>query len=402
MSSTQVGVWSDVRGSTVRVGTAWIEQRGQTISTTFTYADSWLSEPGAYAIDPHLDLSTTRHHLTSLPGALADSAPDRWGRNLIRTMLGPTAPGGLLEVDFLLGVSDLTRQGALRFTTDDAGTYLAPGREVPRLLELPRLLRASERVVHGEDSFDAVKMLLDAGSGSLGGARPKASVRDGDTLAIAKFPDASDAWDVMAWEATALGLAERAGIRVPRRRLLQVEGRHVLVLERFDRDATRRVPYLSALTLVNGTDRQVYDYLEVAEALAAHGGRVADDLTELWRRIAFSILVNNTDDHLRNHGFLRGRHGWRLAPVFDVNPNPTLGVTSQTTIGFTGESGQGKLEALRLSAPDFGLSASRANGILREMADAVSSWRTVATTNGVARSELDLFSGALDSLSEPR
>ena len=398
MSTTQIVVWSDLHGVTTKVGRAWIDQRGQSISTTFSYDASWVAAPDAYAIDPQLGLAAARHHLTSLPGALADSAPDRWGRNLIRKQRRSAGPGSLLDVDFLLGVSDLTRQGALRFSTSDDGTFLAPGSEVPRLIELPRLLRAAEAVVRDEDTYTAVKTLLDAGSGSLGGARPKASVRDGDRLAIAKFPHASDEWDVMAWEATALDLAERAGIRVPTRRLVPVEGRHVLILERFDRHLGSRVPYISALTLVNGEDGRTYDYLEVAESLAAHGENVADDLGQLWRRVAFSTLVNNTDDHLRNYGFLRGRSGWRLAPAFDINPNPDLGLTSQTTMNFVGTNGVAKLEALRVTAPDFGLSAQRADTILREVARAVGEWRGVAAANGVTRPGVDRFANALDSL----
>lgn len=169
----------------------------------------------------------------------------------------------------------------------------------------------------------AIKDLLDAGSGSLGGTRPKASVRNGDCLLIAKFPCHHDDWDVMAWEKTALDLAERAGIGTPPREITLVGGKAVLILERFDRDRDRRLGDMSAMTMVERHDGIPGDYLEVAETLTEFGSRTGEDhLRQLWRRIAFWTAIHNTDDHLRNHGFLRdGSSGWRLSPVCDVNPN---------------------------------------------------------------------------------
>lgn len=402
--TTEITVWCATHGQSVPVGTAWVSQRRGTVSTTFTYDPGWQADRSAHAFSPELNVTTARHHLARLPGALADCSPDRWGRTLIdkrlrgQARLAGGVPAQLTEVDYLLGVSDLTRQGALRLTTEVDGPFLAEHAEVPQLVELPRLLRAADAVGVDDDAMAAVKALLDAGSGSLGGARPKASVRDGDHLAIAKFPHRSDDWDVMAWEKTALDLAERAGIRVPVRRLVDIDARHALVLDRFDRTSTGRVEYISAMTLVGGHDGGTYDYLEVAEALAERGVSVAADLAELWRRIAFSLLVNNTDDHLRNHGMLHHINGWRLSPAFDVNPNPDTHAQRATTVCFAAGDRSQSLSALIDGCDEFGLTPAAAAASLREVAAALVGWRDVAADNGVTKPEVDLFADCFDGL----
>ncbi len=231
------------------------------------------------------------------------------------------------DLDYLLGVSDLTRQGNLRFAQDE-GPFLAPGTDVPKLVSLPRLLGAADAVGdrNAGDDLAAVKALLDAGSGSLGGARPKASVRgDNGQLLIAKFPHAADDWDVMAWEQTMLDLAGAAGLRVPTSRLTVVGSRTVLLVERFDRDAgDRRRGYISAMTLLGARDGDDRDYDDIAQHLIESGSAVNRDLAELFARVVFSVAVHNTDDHLRNHGLLRAPGGWTLSPVFDINPHPDL------------------------------------------------------------------------------
>jgi serine/threonine-protein kinase HipA len=302
----------------------------------------------------------------------------------------------MTDVDYLLAVSDTTRQGALRYTVGDDPTFLAEGVTVPKLLALPELLHAAGQVERGADDTSAIKALLDAGSGSLGGARPKASVQDDGTLLIAKFPHANDGWSVMAWEKTALDLAERAQLRVPRRRLEWVGKDPVLIVERFDRDGDRRIPYISALSMLGSTDGVDHDYIEVAEALGDHGADVVADLAELWRRIAFSVAINNTDDHMRNHGFLRTGNGWKLAPVFDVNPNPDPGAERVTGIGGTTAPGDAH-DALMVAADTFRLSPSAANSAWNQIRDAVSDWSVVASANGVPDAELRLFRPALDA-----
>ncbi|MFV2143802.1 type II toxin-antitoxin system HipA family toxin [Isoptericola sp. G70] len=392
----QIDVHVQLSGDTVRAGTAYISERRGTTSTSFVYDPAFLGRRDAFSISPDLPVTVSRHQVAGLPGALADTAPDRWGRNLIDKRVryrarDDHAPATVREVDYLLGVADLTRQGALRYTAADDAVFLAPDPNVPRLIELPRLLRAAERVASDSDDLAEVKLLLDAGTGSLGGARPKASVRDGHQLQIAKFPHPGDRWDVMAWEMSMLDLAEQAGIRVPGRRLLTVDGRSVLVLDRFDRDEQgRRRAYASAMSLVGGVDGASFDYLEVAESLATHGSEVAVDLRELWLRALFFAVVNNTDDHLRNHGFLHARGGWRLAPAFDVNPDP-YDRAPATSIGFVSADRASRFDALIEVAPEFGVSATDAGDTMAAVASVVERWRDTAARNGLGEREQRRF-----------
>jgi len=286
----------------------------------------------------------------------------------------------------------VTRQGSLRFRAETDGEFLAEGGNVPKLIELPRLLRAAD-VVGRDDDLAAIKELLDAGTGSLGGARPKASVRDSDHLFIAKFPHGSDEWDVVAWEKTALDLAAKSGIRVPRCRLTKIQGRSVLLLERFDRRDGRRVAYISAMTLLEAQDGDAHDYAEIAETLSDVGAVTTEDLRELWRRIAFSVLINNTDDHLRNHGFLREPGGWRLSPAFDINPNPDPAVSRQTGIGGAYDWA-GALDALMTYAKEFRLTPKAAGETLDKVAAAVATWQESAALNGIRAGEVTRFADA--------
>lgn len=385
----------------IHVGEAHLSFRRGQVATTFAYVGDYLRHPGAYAIDPALPMHAGRSHVAGLPGAFADAAPDRWGRNLIvKKLQNLTARAGgagraLTDVDFLLEVSDVTRQGALRFRSETDGPYLAPHATVPALVSLPRLMRAAERVCAGSDEFGAVKELLEAGTGSLGGARPKASVRDGERLLIAKFPHPQDDWDVMRWEATTLALAAEAGLEVPAHRLVEVDGRGVLLLDRFDRSRSGRVGYLSAMSLVGASDGEARDYVEVADALTESGDDVGADLRRLWRRLVFSVAVRNTDDHLRNHGFLRIGRGWRLAPAFDMNPNPSPDAPRTTGIG--GAWGvDGEVGGLADLAPACGIAGPESKDIISEVLEAVESWRAVARRYKVTAAEIDRFAPSLD------
>ena len=374
-----------------------IVRRGR-VASTFSYEPEYLADPRAYALEPALTLlGGTQPTPGALPRCLQDAAPDRWGRNLIakRHRAEASADGRVAAAldgrDYLLGVSDETRQGALRVSASAGGPYLAAGTEVPKLVSLPRLLRAADAVAAGDDDLGAVKALLDAGTGSLGGARPKASVRDGDRLMIAKFPHPADEWDVMAWEKVALDLAESAGIAVPRSSLVDVGGRSVLLVERFDRAAGGRVGYISVMTLLESDDGDARDYLDIADELPVHSSRATADLRELFRRVAFNIAVHNTDDHLRNHGLLREGPGWRLSPAFDVNPNPEPAAIRVTMVG--GASGPAdEARALMRACEMFGLDRGGAAAIVREVVDAVRGWRSCAVSTGIRGAEVEQFS----------
>lgn len=404
--STRLDVHLERGGIVEFVGTAHITVRRQQTSTAFAYGDQYLRTRDAMSISPDLPLSSGSAITEGLPGAFSDSAPDRWGQNLIRKRIrAATSDAGgattfVSDVDFLLGVSDTTRQGSLRFALAGQTEFLDASLEVPKLIQLPTLLNAADLVARGAslDDMAAVKALLDAGSGSLGGARPKASVVDDGQLLIAKFPHHHDEWDVMAWEKTALDLAEMCGFPTPSRRLVDVAGRQVLVLGRFDRDGDSRVPYISAMTLVRGRDGQEHDYLDVGEALADHGSNVAADLEQLWRRIAFSIVINNIDDHLRNHGFLHRRGGWTLSPIFDINPHPNPSTMRATTVNFrqSADPNDEKMNLLSV-APHFGLRPDAAAAAYERIAEVVrTKWRPAARANHVAEPELGRFAEVLD------
>ncbi len=413
-SPAELDVYVDIDGEAVNAARASFTARNARLTTTFTYVRNYLASPQAYAIDPTMPLDAATHTADGLPSALADTAPDSWGRNLIsRRVRAESAARGqpmpiVSEVDYLLGVSDLTRQGALRFRAPGERSFLAPDAAVPRLVDLADLLEASETAVTKDDddprAQQAVQALLAAGTGTLGGARPKASIRDGDTLYIAKFPSpGQDQWDVPAWEKTALDLAEHVGLPVPERRLVRIAGRSVLLLERFDRaDAaatghTRRVGYVSASTLIGGSRTAERDYLDLQAAIEDHSGDANADLLDLYQRMVFSVAVHNTDDHMRNLAFLRAPEGWRLSPVYDVNPDPELGRPRATAI--MGEAMRGReYEALISAAPYFGISGTGAADVIGEIIQATADWRDTADRNGIPEEQMRRFEPAFDGL----
>lgn len=393
---TTVEVVVDGADGPVVVGQAhFTRQRGQ-ISTTFLYDPGYLAGDGT-SIDPALPLVTGAQHQSGLVRAFADSAPDRWGRNLIekgertRAREENRVPRRLDDLDFLLGVSDDTRQGSLRFRLP-GGAFLGTPSHVPRLISLPALLRASDALASDDDPTAAVKQLLDTGTTGLGGARPKASVRLEDgSLAIAKLPHASDQWDVMAWEATALDLMEAAGIRTPSRRLTQVGDRSVLVLRRFDRDLHGgRIGYISAMTALGAADGEHHDYAEIVESLRDLSLSPRADHAELFDRVVASVALGNTDDHLRNHGLLADRGSWTLSPVFDVNPTPDPWRTRSTSI-MGAETLPDEVDGLLALADECDLSPADARARMSRVAGAVSTWKDVARRNGLPEREIRLM-----------
>lgn len=406
MASQEVDVYLASSTGDALVGRAWFSQRrGGPVTTVFAYANTYLSTPGVQSIDPNIQLTTGNQYIDGLPGAFQDAAPDRWGRTLIDKRSRLTAPPSqrrqLNDVDYLLGVSDATRQGAIRFRRPDGNEFLDPSTDVPKLIELPHLLRAAESLDSADD-YAAVKALLDAGSGSLGGARPKASVRaaNGDLL-IAKFPHRSDEWDVMAWECVALDIAERAGISAPGRELVDVvDGKRALVLNRFDRTPKGdRVGYLSAMSMLAASDGEWHDYTEIADSISDYGSNTAQDLANLYRRASLSIGLRNTDDHLRNHGFLASAGGWELSPVFDINPNPDL--ASPRVTGISGATHQSEEPAgLAELAQVCRLTEAAARQIRSEVSEALSRWRTHAQRRGITHEEQDRLADVFDTAND--
>lgn len=400
-----VEVTVEIDGREVTAGTLWVHERGGQ-SATFRYSDSYLTDPASYALDPALPKGSGVFR--SPPGAVlfrafADSAPDRWGENLMRREERERAravaatPRTLGRADFLLGVRDDTRQGAVRFRRPGTATYYAAHQHaVPRLIEVARLMRAADRV-GAEDGLDRdLADLISAGS-SLGGARPKAGVTDTDgKLTIAKFPrSGSDEWDVAGWEEVQLRLARRAGITVAESQLLPIAGRHVLLVHRFDRHGGRRIGFASAITMLEAADGEQRSYLEIAEVIERLSPRAEADLGELYRRIVFSVLTGNTDDHLRNHAFLRVDGGWALSPAYDLNPNPDNPARLTTAIDL--EDTTASIDLALSVCGFFRLSPAGARRIIGEVETATSGWRQVAADLGIPHNQADLMAVAYES-----
>jgi serine/threonine-protein kinase HipA len=403
-------VYVELANGPVLVGQLWSRVRNGRESASFEYAPSWLQNPDRFALEPGLQLTAGPHHTADskiLFGAIGDSAPDRWGRVLMRRAerrraeREKTAPRTLFEIDLLLNVDDETRSGALRFAETEGGPFLAEaqGRRIPALVELPRLLSAAERVADDKEDDEDLRLLIAPGS-SLGGARPKASVRDDDgQLAIAKFPHKDDTVDTVLWEAVALSLAREAGIVVADWRIIPLGDKAALLLRRFDRQPGRRIPFLSAMSMLGATDgdKGPHSYLEIADALRQFGSSPKADLEQLWRRIVFNVLISNTDDHLRNHGFLYdGQAGWRLSPAYDLNPVPVdiRPRVLSTAIGLDDPSAS--MDIAFEYADYFGLKSEPAKQIAREVAVAVSTWRAIAADLGLGKREIERMASAFE------
>ncbi len=398
-------VYVDVDDVPVRAGRLWARTRGAKESASFEYAREWLAHPRSFAFDPALPLGSGLFHSEQpLFNAFTDPAPDRWGQTLLRRNERARArregrqPRTLLHVDFLALVDDATRLGALRFKDPTGDGFLAAdGKRIPPLIELPRLLAATSRIVEDRETDEDLQLVLAPGT-SLGGARPKASVRDTNgRLLIAKFPRKDDEWPLTRWEATTLALAEKAAIDVPRWRLETVAKRAVLLIERFDRQDGRRVPFMSALTAVGATESDGRSYIEIADALRTDGAEVTRDLRQLWRRMVFNILVSNTDDHLRNHGLLRVARGWRLSPAYDMNPMPVDVRPRVHVLAIDEEDQTSSLANAMTVSPSFGISkAAEARAIAKEVGSAVATWRDVADRHGVRKGEIDRMESAFE------
>ena len=401
-------VYIDLDCVPILVGRLWTRVRQGRESASFQYDEGWLHHPARFALEPALTLGDAAHHTPAgkaLFRALGDSAPDRWGRALMgrAERRGARAEGRaartLFEIDFLLRVNDRARQGALRFAECEGGPFVSTTEydSVPPLVELPRLLAASDNVLGEDDSYELLQLLLAPGS-SLGGARPKASVLDaGGNLAIAKFPKQNDDYNVVRWETVALSLAARAGIDTPEWRLENLDGRSVLIIHRFDRDGDQRIPFLSAMSMIGADDLETRSYLEVADALRQHGANAAHDLEALWRRIVFSVLISNTDDHLRNHGFLfSGHDGWRLSPAYDLNPVPIDVKPRFLMTAIDLDDTAASIELALEVAEYFTLDGDQARAIAKDVAEAVADWRTIAATLGISAGEIDRMSTAFE------
>lgn len=405
--------------SSRRISTLHHDRSGGREHTAFTYDSAWLEAPDGFALAPGLPLvrGPQFHRRVAegsvFPGIIADTEPDGWGRRVIlrdhakqrqlaqRAGASP-APAALTAIDFLLAVDDGSRVGALRFR-DEEGRFQRtrePGRRTtPPLLELRQLVAASRAVENSRETAADLAYLRGRGT-SLGGLRPKCAVLDADgSPAIAKFPSVQDTRAVTKGEVLALQLARQAGINAAEARLVDSDGVPVALIRRFDRTTDgKRLLYASAATLlgVESASGEDHSYTEILDALRIHGAAVQEDAEELWRRMAFSILITNVDDHLRNHGFLHaGRGLWRLAPAFDLNPFPDRARELKTWISpDTGPAAT--VDGLLSVNSYFRLTPRRARTILREVAAAVATWRKTGRKLGLTTTELDAFADAFE------
>ncbi len=396
--------WRSEKPSLIgRLHTSFI--RGQE-TFSFEYADEWLrSFESAYSLDPDLSLYRGRQYTPldkGLFGLFADSCPDRWGRLLMKRKEAIDArkedrkPRKLTESDFLLGVYDESRMGALRFSLEEGGEFLSNGKSfaTPPWISLRTLENASISFENDDNGLGEKWLweLLAPGS-SLGGARPKASVQAADgSLWIAKFPSKHDEYNSGAWEKVVHDLARLCSLDVPESKLetFSKTGGTFLV-KRFDRDGKRRIHFASAMTLLGKTDgasaADGTSYLDLAEYIRAYGAEPKQDLTELWKRIVFNMAVSNTDDHLRNHGFILTPTGWRLSPLFDVNPVPS---GDRLSLNVSEADNSIDLSLAVEVAEYFGLTKDEATKISTNICEAVKkNWTKIAENYGLSRGAIE-------------
>jgi serine/threonine-protein kinase HipA len=406
-------------GDTPRlVGALHHEARGQRESSAFEYDAAWLAANDRYPIEPGLPLVAGPQYPAKIDGgrvfhgAIADSEPDGWARAVIkrdhakqrnearsRGEALDTRP--LDNLDFLLAVDDVSRVGALRFRDED-GVYRRAGergrRTTPPLIELQQLLAATRAVETNSETAADLAYLRGRGT-SLGGLRPKCSVVDEEgNLSIAKFPSVQDDRAVTKGEVLALRLARKAGISAAQAELVVSDSIPVALIRRFDRArGAGRLHYISAATLLGaGSGAGEHAYTDIVDAIRMHGAAAYDDIEELWRRVAFFILITNVDDHLWNHGFLHASNGlWRISPAFDVNPFPERDRQLKTWI--SEETGpDATIDALMSIIGYCGIKAQRARSILGQVEAAVSTWRAEGRAVGLTASEIDQYADAFE------
>ncbi|MGA3003487.1 MAG: type II toxin-antitoxin system HipA family toxin [Acetobacteraceae bacterium] len=404
---TDIEVYIDFAPGLRRVGTLHRQARRGGEAISFEYHPDWLTEPVKFSLEPALTLNRGAFAPTAgqpIFGSIGDSAPDTWGRRLMQRAERRLAEREgrplrtLMEVDYLLGVSDVSRLGALRFRRSGEGQFQSPTTAgVPAQIELGRLLQITERILRDEETDEDLQMIFAPGS-SLGGARPKASVIDQHgRLAIAKFPKETDDYSIEVWESVALRLAASAGIRTSEHDLIRIAEKPVLISRRFDRHGETRVPFLSAMSMMGLKDGERGSYPELVDVLTQYGAQAAADTEELYRRMTFNVLISNVDDHLRNHGFLwTGRGGWTLSPAYDLNPTPTDVRQRILTTNISLDEATCDLELVKSVAEYFGLASAKANAIIKQVAMATKTWREVAAACKARPSEIHRMESAFE------
>lgn len=423
------------------VGELRFESGGGREASVFTYDASWLASPARFAIDPALPLrpgpffksskgQPGKRNASPFFGSIADTEPDGWARRIIlrdaekrrqeggtkqqeagvenpakppvkgkgKTKDTPTMRS-LTSLDFLLSVDDASRIGALRFQDAEGHFQRAPEpgkRTASPLIELRDLLNAAQAVERNTETAKDLRFLMGRGT-SLDGMRPKCSVIDDDgSLAIGKFPSIDDQKAVTKGEVLALRLAKLARINAAEAKLVHADGSPVTIVKRFDREGAKRLMFISAMSMLGIEDDDEHAYTEVAEAMVQNCQHATRDMNELWRRIVYSVLITNVDDHLRNHGFLHvGGDKWRLSPAYDINPAPEKQRVLKTWISEDTGPEASIGHAMR-AAKYFRLDREQARAVLAEVSSAVGQWRAVAKSVGMTAAEVDQFEEAFE------
>ena len=402
--SETIEVRIDHEGQSRLVGRCRYITKSQGATSIFEYDDAWLTYSDAFALDPaNLPLSINSVYQSAdrpgLPGAFRDTAPDRWGRRLISRAFHKSGEiRTLTEIDYLLGLNDQTRIGALRFKREGAPDFDHDINhyQVPPLIRLPALLNAVDAVQSETETSEDLKLLLNEGS-PLGGARPKSAIVDEDgMLAIAKFPSPNDDRSISHGEVLALTLAKRAGLNVASARLEMVAERPVALIRRFDREGEQRIPFLSAMSLLNPPEDDVATYTDIAECIRMYSSKPIQDLHELWRRIVFSVMIGNLDDHLRNHGFLYDGDGkWRLSPAYDLNPVPLVEKVRELTTWISEEGPEASIDQAYRAAPYFALKDGDATRIVDTVASGIKGWQDIARGLGMSKADIEVYATAI-------
>ena len=376
---------------------------------SFEYDKQWLKSGNQFLLDPDIQLYSGQQFPNGKEnfGIFLDSMPDTWGRTLMKRRVAQQAKENnkkaptLYDIDYLLGVYDESRMGALRFKTELDGPFLDNNNETPTppwssVRELQQAANSFENDDNNEEAKKWLAILMAPGS-SLGGARPKANILDENKeLWIAKFPSKNDTIDKAAWEYLAYILATNAGINMAPCRIEKITGNYnTFFTKRFDREKGERIHFASAMTMTGNNEDTIRDnvasYLDLAEFISNYGVNIEENLHQLWRRIIFNIAISNTDDHLRNHGFILTDEGWILSPAYDLNPSIdkdglALNIdTDNNTLDF---------ELAKEVGEYFRLNDEQMNVIINEVLESVSQWKEIATKIGIPRSEQELMEKA--------
>ena len=372
----------------------------------FEYDKDWLKSKQKFILDPDIQLYGGPQYPNQKEnfGIFLDSMPDTWGRTLMKRREVQLArennekPKTLYDIDFLLGVYDESRMGALRFKTDPDGDFLDNNKtaSTPPWSSIRELQNATANFEKDEDNDEVKKWLsvLMAPGSSLGGARPKANILDADkSLWIAKFPSKTDTTDKAAWEFLAYLLAINAGIEMAPCRIEKIMGNyHTFFTKRFDRENGERIHFASAMTMTRNNEDTIRDnpasYLDIAEFISNYGANVEANLHQLWRRIIFNIAISNTDDHLRNHGFILTKEGWILSPAYDLNPSIDK---DGLALNIDTDNNALDFELAKSVGEYFRLNKQQMEVIIQEVLQVTSTWKTIAKEIGISRSEQDLM-----------